>query len=76
MSGKNLHLLDESLVMLHKAPDVLPGCVTYRHLIKWRDRGVRVTGRHLPVTLECVKVGGRWYTSHEAYRRFVEATNL
>jgi hypothetical protein len=75
LSGKNLHLLDETLVPLTDAPDVLPGCPSYDTLLEWKTRGLSVPGRHLSVLLECVNVGKKVYTSHEAFRRFVAATS-
>jgi len=54
----------------------LPGKPSRRQLHDWRIKGVIVAERHLPVLLECVRIGGRYYTTQEAFLRFLRATNL
>jgi len=38
---------------------------------RWRLKGVKAGGRF--IKLECVKVGGVWHTTSEAFIRFIEA---
>lgn len=54
----------------------LPGKPNRRKLHDWRTKGVIVEERHLPVLLECVRIGGQYYTTQEAFLRFLRATNM
>ena len=74
LEDKAVKLIDETLVPFGKA-NTLPGNISKDMLVRWRDRGIKVPGRHLPVTLECVKIGKRYYTTKEAFTRFIVATN-
>jgi len=61
-------LLDETRVSMTGLARLVE--VTIPTIWRWRQKGVR------GVRLETFMVGGRRYTTHEAYRRFVAATTL
>lgn len=61
-------LIDEQLVSMTAAAQQLPRRPHVATLHRWRTRGIR------GVQLEAALVGGRWYTSQEALRRFIAAT--
>ncbi len=73
--GERSRLLDECLVKFGDATRALPGSPSLDQLRRWRDGGIVVPGRALPVRLECIKIGLHWHTSHEAHARFVSAQN-
>ncbi len=68
-------LTAETLVRLSDDND-LPTKPNRRQLHDWRTKGVIIEERHLPVLLECIRIGGRYYTSQEAFVRFLRATNM
>lgn len=49
--------------------------VAYTTVVNWCTTGVYNTGRTRRVYLERKKAGGVWYTSIEAYQRFVAEIN-
>jgi hypothetical protein len=62
------NLMNEDLVRLSDAAWDLPHRPHTSTLFRWMKRGVR------GVRLEAVRVGGGWFTSREAVRRFIVAT--
>jgi hypothetical protein len=61
-------LMSETLLSLSEAGRSLPRQPGPSTLWRWHRRGIS------GVKLETVVIGGRRYTSHEALRRFVDAT--
>ena len=59
-----IDLQRETLITLAEAAKLIPGRPSACSIWRWRTRGVK--GRKL----ECVKIGGRAYTSLEAIARF------
>lgn len=64
------NILDEELLTLTEAAKTLPDRPHCSTLLRWRTSGVN------GVRLEAVKVGGRWFTSRQALRRFVRNTTV
>ena len=60
----------ETLMPLAAAARRLPGRPHVSTMHRWRVRGVR------GVQLEAMRVGGQWYTSWEALKRFFTATTV
>jgi hypothetical protein len=66
----------ESLIGLGEAARSLPGSRTNptmcpTTILRWINRGARARDGQL-VRLEAVRIGSRWFTSHEALARFSE----
>jgi hypothetical protein len=61
-------LLDESLVSLSEATHYVPGRPHVSTVWRWTTRGLR------GVKLETIHAGGKRFTSLEAIRRFLVAT--
>lgn len=62
-------LENEAQILFTETPKYLPEQVTKQTLYSWARNGVR------GVKLETLKVGGRFYTSVPAIRRFLAALN-
>jgi Protein of unknown function (DUF1580) len=60
----------QSLVLLSKAGECLPGKPHPSTISRWASRGIR------GVRLETCLVGGRRYTSREALQRFIAAATF
>jgi hypothetical protein len=75
-----IDLSTETLLSLAEAAKLLPPArlgkpVTFQCVLRWVQEGARgADGR--PVTLEALRLGGRWVTSREALQRFAEALTL
>jgi len=63
-------ILDEDMLPLTDAAKELPDRPHCGTLHRWRTRGIR------GVKLEAALIGGRWFTSRQALRRFVRNTTL
>jgi hypothetical protein len=61
-----LDMMKEEIVAFRKAAVFVPSRPHVSTLHRWRQRGIR------GVRLDAVLVGGVWYTSREAIRRFIE----
>lgn len=75
--------LAEKLILLKQLAATLPESrpgrpVTEGTLLRWHHQGVKGP-RHLAgrerIKLEAFRIGGRWYTTDEAFARFVTAQN-
>jgi hypothetical protein len=60
---------DEDIFPLSRATQQLKSRPSVATVWRWAQRGIR------GVTLETVVIGGRRYTSHEAFGRFMHALN-
>jgi hypothetical protein len=68
-------LLDETLFALSEGRLRLPSKPKYKTLWNWANYGTRSRRTQKLVFLEAVQIGGTWYTSIEAHRRFVKNLN-
>ncbi len=70
-------ITDESLIPFDVAHSTLPGSPTRHQLRHWWKLGivVRANDEKSRVRLECCRIGGRPFTSKEAFQRFLEKTN-
>ena len=68
-------VLEEEVVPFGEAGR-LPGSPTRGQIQNWRDKGIWVKPLGQYITIEWCSVGGRPVTSVEAYKRFVQRTNL
>jgi len=71
-----MNLIDETLVAFDESRK-LPGQPSRTTLRSWRDKGV-MADRNDPASvtrLECIKIGGRPFTSREAVMRFLAKLN-
>lgn len=59
----------EQLISLGEASRIIGWNPSPATFWRWRVKGVN------DVRLDCVRVGGRWMTSREAIRRFVEQSS-
>lgn len=59
----------ENLISLGEASRIIGWNPSPATFWRWRVKGVN------DVRLDCVRVGGRWMTSREAIRRFVEQSS-
>jgi hypothetical protein len=74
------NLMEEKLIPLSQAaklfpaydPDKAPVIAT---MINWAQRGVKLSHGQL-VKLELLRIGGRWFTSAPAVKRFIENQNV
>jgi hypothetical protein len=67
-----VNIIDEGTLSMAEASALLPGRPAPHTLARWIQQGLLVAGRR--VKLEGVRIGRRWFTSHEAIARFIEAT--
>jgi hypothetical protein len=65
----NINLETDELLALGEACRLLPIKPSPATLWRWRTKGVRAGNQR--IWLECVRVGGRWYTTRAAMARFI-----
>lgn len=65
----------EQLVKVADGAKKLPGVACYNTLRDWIKEGVTPKGGGERIRLEYVQIGRTWYTSIEAYDRFIERIN-
>jgi hypothetical protein len=63
------YLPGEKLLALAEVCRVLPKKPSPSTTWRWRTTGVKVNGR--TIKLECVRVGGRWFTTSAAWADFL-----
>lgn len=59
-----IDLKNEHAITVPEAAAAVPGGTTTRIVYTWINRGIG------GIRLEAIKLGGAWYTSHEAIQRF------
>ena len=65
-----IDLKTDKLITLGQACSLLPKRPNPSTLWRWRSRGVRIGGK--TIHLECVRVGGTWYTTRAAFAEFMQ----
>ncbi|MFV1969065.1 MAG: DUF1580 domain-containing protein [Pirellulaceae bacterium] len=69
MSAKNIDLENDELLTLAQACHLLPRRPSPATLWRWRTKGVAVKGQR--IRLECVRAGGTWCTTKQAFADFL-----
>ncbi len=70
----SIGVMNETLVVFADS-STLPGSPTPGNLQSWITSGIRSLTSKRPCYLEWCRIGGKRYTSVEAYDRFTEAIN-
>ena len=66
-----IDVVNDELLSLSKACRSLPQAPSPSTAWRWRTSGILVHGKR--IKLDCVKVGGAWYTTQDAFAEFVRA---